>query len=129
MAKQLTKNFNWSEFQCKDGSEIPGKYWGFVQELAANLQVIRDVIGKPIIINSGYRTVSYNHKIGGVKNSQHLYAKAVDIHVKNMSSLELYHIILDLIKAKKIHNGGLGLYNTFVHYDIRSFSSRWDYRN
>jgi len=23
--------------------------------------------------------------------------------------------------------GGLGLYNTFVHYDIRGTKARWDY--
>ena len=33
-----------------------------------------------------------------------------------------------LISEGKMHNGGVGLYNTFVHYDIRATPTRWDLR-
>ncbi len=84
--------------------------------------------GKPIIINSAYRTTDYNKKIGGATQSQHLTASAADIRVEGMTSVALHKVILELIKEGKIHNGGLGLYNTFVHYDIRKTPKRWDLR-
>ena len=37
-------------------------------------------------------------------------------------------IIIKLIKAGVIYNGGVGLYDTFVHYDIGGQGRRWDYR-
>lgn len=125
---QITKNFNSKEFACKDGTQVPKSLHLNMVALAQNLQIIRDKIGKPIIINSGYRTPIYNKKISGSPKSQHLTASASDIRVVGMSSEALHRVILDLIKEGKIHNGGLGLYNTFVHYDIRKTPTRWDLR-
>ena len=58
------------------------------------------------------------HKIGG----------AVDIGAKG-TSLALHKLILQLIIDGKIPQGGVGLYNSFVHYDIRGSKARWDFRN
>ncbi|XKX06688.1 D-Ala-D-Ala carboxypeptidase family metallohydrolase [Tenacibaculum maritimum] len=124
---KLTKNFHISEFLCKDGSYLPFDVRQNVLELAENLQVIRDYIGKPIHINSAYRSVSYNKKIGGVPNSQHIYGKAADITVKGLSSRKLARIIRKLIRKGKIKQGGVGLYDGFVHYDIRGYEACWDY--
>ena len=38
-------------------------------------------------------------------------------------------IIEDLIDFGVMLQGGLGLYDTFVHYDIRKTRARWDYSN
>ena len=43
----------------------------------------RSIGGKDIIIRSGYRSPKYNSQVGGAKNSQHLYGKAVDVYVKD----------------------------------------------
>ena len=98
-----------------------------VIELAFNLQIIREAIGKPIIINSAYRTPEYNKSIGGASKSQHLLGKAADIRVSGLTAKELHQVIEGLIKKGEIKEGGLGLYNTFVHYDIRGTKARWDY--
>lgn len=45
------------------------------------LQPMRDSLGIPIIINSGFRCQRVNDKVGGVWNSQHLLGQAVDIKV------------------------------------------------
>jgi len=50
--------------------------------------------GKPIIINSGYRSPQLNRKIGGAANSNHLTGCAVDIRVENMEQLIRYAAIL-----------------------------------
>lgn len=125
---QLTKDFHIDEFACKDGTAVPTHLIPNVRKLAQNLQVIRDEIGKPIYINSGYRTPQHNKKVGGVSSSRHLTAEAGDLRVDGMRAIELHKVILKLIKEKKIHNGGLGLYNYFVHYDVRPTPKRWDLR-
>lgn len=125
---KLTKNFIAEEFACKDGSQVPAAYLPNVQKLADNLQVLRDHLGKPILINSGYRSAKYNKSVGGATASQHLTASAGDIRITGMTPKEVHTTILKLINEGKMHNGGLGLYNSFVHYDVRKTVSRWDLR-
>ncbi|MEO1614742.1 MAG: D-Ala-D-Ala carboxypeptidase family metallohydrolase [Planctomycetota bacterium] len=122
---QLTANFKLSEFGCRDGTPVPGTMRSNVQELAENLQVLRNTISKAINVNSGYRTPTYNRSVGGVANSQHLYAKAADIRVSGMSPSQVHSQILSLIGSGEMKQGGLGLYNSFVHYDIRGTAARW----
>jgi uncharacterized protein YcbK (DUF882 family) len=33
--------------------------------------------------------------------------------------------IVELIKEGKMKKGGIGLYTTFTHYDVRGFNRRW----
>ena len=47
------------------------------------LQPLRDAIGRPVYITSGYRSAKLNARVGGVKNSYHLRGLAADIHVDN----------------------------------------------
>ena len=68
---------------------------------------------------------SYNKKIGGAKRSQHMLAKAADIIIKGMSSTEVKNVIISLIKSGEMHPGGIGLYQTFTHYDVRGQNRRW----
>lgn len=121
---QLTKNFKKSEFESKDGSPMPLDVLPNVVFMAQQLQKVRDYINKPIIINSAYRSPKHNAKVGGAKNSYHLYGKAVDIRVLGCSSLEIYTILENLIDSKIIPNGGIILYNSFVHYDVRKVPYR-----
>ena len=123
---KLTKNFSKIEFESKDGSKMPFSVLENIQELAENLQVLRDYINKPIHINSAYRSPKHNKAIGGSKNSQHMKGRACDISVRDMSPKKVSRIILKLIKKGKMAQGGVGLYNGFVHYDIRGTKARWD---
>lgn len=125
---QLTKNFSIEEFDCHDGTHVPSSLFGNLNALAFNLQILREHINRPIHILSGYRTPDYNHKVGGATHSQHLLAKAADIQVNGLSPYSLHQIIEELIHDEFLKQGGLGLYNTFIHYDIRGFKARWDLR-
>ena len=78
----MTKNFTKEEFDCNDGSEMPINVYHNIVKVANQLQVLRDELGKPIHINSAYRSEDYNQSIGGVKNSKHLLGKASDISIK-----------------------------------------------
>ena len=125
---RLTTNFWKSEFDSKDGAEMPEDVLYNIQKLANQLQVLRSYLDKSIKINSGYRSPSHNNSIGGVKNSQHVLGKASDIVVKEIKPEQLALIIERLISDGDMLQGGIGIYNTFVHYDIRKTKSRWDYR-
>ena len=122
---RITENFSLSEFDCKDGTELPTSLLPNVLDLADNLQVLRDYLGVPISINSAYRTLEYNRKIGGATNSQHLLGKAADIVVKFKTPDEVANAIKYLISEGKMKQGGLSAYDTFTHYDIRGYKARW----
>ena len=46
------------------------------------LQPLREHVGKPIVVNSGYRSQEVNRLVGGVKNSQHLTGEAADLSIE-----------------------------------------------
>lgn len=117
----LTTNFSSHEF----GTSIPASAASDVLELARNLQVLRDHLGRPVYINSGFRTQSHNKKVGGRPKSQHLSGKGADIKVTDLAPKELFRIIETLISTGKMKQGGLGLYKTHIHYDIRGTKARW----
>lgn len=121
---KLTKNFQLSEFACNDGSQVPEKLIPNVKALAKNLQVLRDNLGEALNINSAYRSPSWNKKVGGATNSMHLQANASDLTTRSLTPKQLHATIEKLIKEGKMQNGGLGLYNSFVHYDIGP-ARRW----
>ena len=125
---KLTKNFNKEEFDSKDGACMPNDVLNNIAELAKNVQIIRDYVGVPLTINSGYRSPAHNKSVGGVDNSYHVQGKASDLSSSKITPKKLYDAILKLIADGKVYNGGVGIYNTFVHYDIGGKGRRWDYR-
>lgn len=122
----MTKNFHLHEFACNDGTSVPKDLMPNVEELAKNLQVLRDYLGEPLRILSAYRTIAHNAKVGGKPNSFHLKAMAADLSCKSKTPKQLHAIIEKLIAEKKMKQGGLGLYKGFVHYDIRGRKTRWN---
>ena len=105
---------------------MPAEYHANVQELANNLQVLRDELRQPVKILSGYRTPEWNAHIGGAPQSQHKVAKAGDLQVAGLSPVNLHNTIERLIAEGKMKEGGLGLYPTWVHYDVRGTRARWN---
>lgn len=126
---QLTTNFTKQEFDCRDGSAMPIQILENVKQLAKQLQVLRDFVGKNIVVNSGYRSPSYNKRVGGAANSQHLVGKAADITIAGMTPKQVAQTIEKLIAEGKMKQGGIGIYKTFTHYDIRGVKARWDFSN
>lgn len=127
---KLTSNFNKSEFDCKSGADMPQEVFNNIQKLANQLQIIRNKVGVPIKINSGYRSPEHNTKIGGSKTSQHLLGKAADIVIDGYTPDEVADLIEELIENGDLLQGGLGRYNTFTHYDIgyNGLKRRWNFK-
>ncbi|MFW6281954.1 MAG: YcbK family protein [bacterium] len=118
---QLSKNFNLQEFECTHPDH---RHVRVDEKLVDKLQKLRDKINKPLVINSAYRCPERNEQVGGAKDSQHLYGKAVDVSVTNLE------ISVEKVKelAEKIGFNGIGLYDTFIHLDVRGYKARWDER-
>ena len=62
------------------------------------LQPLRDAVGRPVYINSGYRSRRLNARVGGVPNSYHLRGLAADIHVDNEEHAK---VLFDILKQNK----------------------------
>lgn len=121
----MTENFNLMEFASKDGADFPQEVIKNLYELAKNLEVIRAFYNKPIKVNSGYRSPQHNKNVGGSPKSQHVLGKAADIVIDGITPKELAQGIKVLIENNKISEGGIGIYDTFTHYDIRGTKARW----
>ncbi len=127
-----TKNFSLSEMKCRDGSLVISD--GLIKH-ANNMQKLRDWYKKPMKVNSWYRSVAYNKKVGGVAGSQHLKGMACDIAKPSEWSTftkERKREWINNVK-KKWHEicgggGGFGDYDTFIHLDSRSNKVDFDYR-
>lgn len=83
------------------------------------LEVVREAIGRPVIVNSGYRCERHNYNVGGAAGSLHLAAMAADIRVQALTPVKLGSVIRSLRNSGRIASGGVSVYNSFVHYDIR----------
>ena len=119
----LSANFKVKEFMCNDACD---KVLIDI-DLVSQLQDLRDYLGKPVTITSGYRTESYNKQCGGAENSYHLKGQAVDIYCSGVKPIVI------ALWAEFNGLGGIGLYldriQEFVHIDTRQNKYRWVNRN
>ncbi|MCQ2246370.1 MAG: D-Ala-D-Ala carboxypeptidase family metallohydrolase [Bacteroidaceae bacterium] len=84
---QLTKNFKLEEFAKSETAQkrgidnsIPAALIPNITALCENvLQPLRDAVGVPVKISSGYRCPALNKAVGGSANSQHMKGEAADI--------------------------------------------------
>ena len=116
--KKVATNFRVKEFACTDGSDPI-----FIDtELVTVLQKIRTHFGKSVSITSAYRTPTKNKAVGGSTYSQHLYGRAADVKISGVSPAKVGAYAETLLKNK----GGIGIYSTFTHIDVRGTKSRWN---
>jgi uncharacterized protein YcbK (DUF882 family) len=107
--EKITKNFSREEFKCKCGCGLMAINPAIVQRL----QVIRDIVGLPITITSGYRCKKHNLEINGAKESQHMMGNAVDWTIKDYSMSSVALLLHEW-------SGGFHFYkdDNFIHTDI-----------
>ena len=128
--EQVTANFRLIEMfhsNTADANGITEQYQPTVeimenarQLLKYVLQPLRDLHGKPIHINCGYRCKRVNDEVGGVKSSQHLTAQAADCSTENNQELiqTLLHSDIDFDQC--ISEKGTELKPAWVHISYNS---------
>jgi peptidoglycan hydrolase-like protein with peptidoglycan-binding domain len=116
----VTANFTRAAFQCPCGCTaqmLDG-------DLAAGLQAVRDKLGVPLTITSGYRCTAHNKAVGGAAASKHLYGIAADWRTSDRS---VNPVALGILAAQ--HFPAVGIYwygsTAFVHTDTRSGKVTW----
>lgn len=114
---RLSRNFTLQELSCKCG-RCETNPEDISQNLVYQLQKLRDHLGLPIKIASGYRCPAHNKAIGGAKRSQHILGKAVDIDISNLSVGAQYRLI-QLIFGLGVFKG-IGIGKGKLHIDVRS---------
>ena len=104
------KYFNYEEF---DSPDIQGSGQLMDEKMLSMLDEVREMYGKPISINSGYRTIRHNAKVGGKSKSSHLKGLAVDIACS--TSRDRYNLLEAL---KSVGFNRIGIAKSFIHVDI-----------
>jgi len=121
---KLTEHFNSEEFACKccGVSHMNTEFMG-------KLENLRQEVGVPFIITSGYRCPAHNQKVGGAVTSAHLYGQAADIKLAGSDAARL------VARAASLGITGLGLkqhgdYDArYVHVDTRHDTfTVWTYK-
>ncbi len=101
-----------------------------LKRLCGWLERLREKVGKPIIINSGYRSEAVNKAVGGVKGSNHLTGCAADIHVTGIEQLVRYAaVLLDICDESQeafdellLERSSRGTY--WIHFAVRPSGNR-----
>lgn len=117
--KRLSPHFRVREFHSKhDPSDIVK----VDERLLTLLENIRNHVGKPVHLNSGYRSPEYNATLKNASpRSQHCNGKAADIWVEGVTPKQ----IADIAECYLGSSGGIGIYKTFTHVDVRTSCARW----
>lgn len=92
-------------------------------ELIEKVGIIARKFGKPLTITSGYRSPTYNARVGGAKRSQHMLGNAVDISGAAFTNQERLQLVA-LASAEGVN--GIGVYNDkSLHFDLRDYKAAW----
>lgn len=118
----LSENFSRYEFECQ-GVGCCGRSAPVHPALIDGLQELRDKIGRPLLITSGFRCRSHNRKIGGSRNSYHCLGMAADVAVPGGMTMEEF--MMHVLSVDVFFHGGVGRYSSWVHVDVRKDAERW----
>lgn len=116
------EHFKRSEFACKCGKYCNSFPVEPDDQLVRLLERIRKNFGVPVTVTSGIRCKTHNANVGGASASQHMKGTAADIVVKGIDPKAVAAYVETLMP----NTGGIGIYNTFVHVDVRKTKSRWN---
>ena len=109
-------DFQPSEIACRGTGKlmINDRAMGMLQELRTRL-------GKPIHVNSGYRSPEYNSAVGGVTGSKHMEGIAFDCRMAGHDPQVF------MATARDVGFKGIGEYPVlgFCHIDARLTAASW----
>lgn len=123
-------NFTWAE--VLSGFTPDERFYDHMLKL----QTLRDWWQAPVAINSGFRSAKHNEAIGGAEKSQHMIfatdcspnLKSNRLGVITPPNRQREAIEMFADEAAWMGFQGIGLYDTFIHLDLRDSPARWDHR-
>ena len=99
---KLTEHFTLEEFtrsniasRLRIDNRVPDELMANIQLTANKLELVRKVLGFPIMITSGYRCPLLNARVGGVSTSAHTKGLAVDFHCAYGTPKEICQRLID----------------------------------
>jgi zinc D-Ala-D-Ala carboxypeptidase len=128
---KLSKNFVLAEFTKSNTAKKKGidntpqgEHMTNLKYIVENvLQVVREHFGKPVKINSGYRSPALNKAVGGSSKSQHCNGQAVDFEIMGVPNLELADWIGDNLEFDQLilefYNPEEGENSGWVHCSLK----------
>ena len=141
MPGSVSPHFSLHEFGLSDekarkrgldvGAEYPAEWIDSrLKPLCAALEIIRaEFGGKPVRVISGYRPLPYNRKLGSKDDSQHVVGRAADFQIPGVEPKAIWDRMIALRHIGRLDIGGAGVYDEFVHMDVRGGSLHiWDER-
>ena len=100
--------FKTDEFKCPCCDKVKVSGW-----LIHLLNKVRTGLGKPMVVNSGYRCKKHNEKVGGKENSAHRRGTAADIKCTNSQDRYLLIQLALLSGFRRV-----GIDGDFIHLDV-----------
>lgn len=131
------QDFDWTELLFKGArhnngsvnSDPPERLFQNVALLVRILQKIRTQFEHPVNLLSVYRDETYNSFVGGKPASRHLMFDAADFHVVGDGrSTQDWADFAKKLRQEGEFEGGVGIYSSFVHIDMRGTRANWDMR-
>lgn len=118
---KLSENFTLSEFTASDTARRKGidnspgiEALKAIENLVVNLlQPLRRAYGRPMVVNSGFRSSELNREVGGTPTSQHMKGEAADIACETPE-----YLVTCLIKSGLVFDQ-CGIYSSFVHLSLK----------
>jgi len=115
---KTVRYFHPSEF---DSPDQPGSGSMMERGIIQALDIIREGLGRPLVVNSGFRTASHNATLpDSSKDSSHIRGWAVDLSVRDSRTRSAV-----LSGAHKVGIVRIGIGKTMVHLDMDPALPQW----
>lgn len=118
----LSPNFTLEELIYSETAQRKGLDNTPTEEVKANLvrlarflEEVRRVLGRPILINSAYRSPQVNEAVGSKSTSQHCLGCAADIRVPRLTPDDIIKLIL---KSNIEYDQVIREFDSWVHISI-----------
>ena len=116
-----TSNDKYKKLNLLKAQEHMGKMY----MLAGFAERVREIIGKPMIITSGYRCPELNRAIGGAITSPHIFCEAIDFVVKGLRPEDVFNrIVTSDLKYNQIIIERNKSGSQWVHISIGSYKQK-----
>lgn len=101
------KHFSIEEFACPCCTKVD-----MDAHFLAKIDLLRDRLGEPLVINSGFRCEKQNAKVSGSEHSAHMTGHAADISCVN--SMMRFRLLREAIMLNFMR---IGVADSFIHLD------------